>query len=81
MLSVALWCSRIERQNGSTDRFGTYKRGHCGPAPGNLDASGYFTKLSGTIEAASDGRLESVEATIDAGSIDTREEERGAHQS
>lgn len=40
---------------------------------------GYFTKLSGSIEATGDGHLESVEATIDAGSIDTREEERDAH--
>jgi len=40
---------------------------------------GYFRKLSGTIETTGDGRLESVEATIDAGSIDTREEKRDAH--
>ena len=40
---------------------------------------GYFTKLSGTIETTGEGRLESMEATIDAGSIDTRQEERDAH--
>jgi polyisoprenoid-binding protein YceI len=40
---------------------------------------GHFTKLSGTIETTADGHLQSVEATIGTGSIDTREEERNAH--
>ena len=40
---------------------------------------GHFTKLSGTIETTDDGRLQSLEAAIGTGSIDTREEERNAH--
>ncbi len=40
---------------------------------------GVFNKLSGTIEATDDGVLTSVEATIDAASIHTREQQRDDH--
>ncbi|MBI4278835.1 MAG: YceI family protein, partial [Armatimonadetes bacterium] len=40
---------------------------------------GRFKKFSGTIETAEDGALKSLEATIDAGSIDTGESQRDGH--
>jgi len=40
---------------------------------------GHFTKLSGSIEATSDGLLKGVDVTIDAASIDTREPQRDTH--
>ena len=40
---------------------------------------GRFKKFSGTIRAEEDGTLKSIEATIDASSIDTGEPRRDAH--
>ena len=40
---------------------------------------GRFKKFSGTIRAEEDGTLKSIEATIDASSIDTGEPKRDAH--
>ena len=40
---------------------------------------GQFKKVTGTIETADDGTLQSIEATIDAASIDTAEAKRDAH--
>ncbi len=40
---------------------------------------GQFKKVTGTIETADDGTLQSIEAIIDAASIDTAEAKRDAH--
>lgn len=40
---------------------------------------GRFKKVTGVVEATEDGRLEAVEASIDASSIDTGEPRRDAH--
>ncbi len=40
---------------------------------------GQFKKISGTIETAEDGTLKSIEATVDAASLDTAEPQRDAH--
>lgn len=46
---------------------------------GIFTVRGQFTKVSGTAETDEGGRLTSIEATIDAGSIDTGEPNRDAH--
>jgi len=40
---------------------------------------GQFKRVTGTIETVYDGTLQSIEATIDAASIDTAEAKRDAH--
>ncbi len=46
---------------------------------GIFTVRGQFTKVSGTSETDEGGRLTSIEATIDAGSIHTGEPNRDAH--
>ena len=48
-------------------------------AHGHLQRAGQFKRVTGTIETADDGTLQSIEATIDAASIDTAEAKRDAH--
>lgn len=40
---------------------------------------GQFKKVTGTIETAEDGKLQSIEAVVEASSIDTAEPRRDAH--
>ncbi len=46
---------------------------------GVFTVRGRFKKVNGSIETAADGTLKSIEATIDAASIDTAEPQRDTH--
>ncbi len=46
---------------------------------GVFTVRGQFNKVSGTVESDGDGRLTSIQATIDAGSIATGEPKRDGH--